>query len=230
MNMSFPPILIRGTSIITSFFVPLISWIITNIIPTKEAITGSEISTTVYAMKTACRLSLRKKGEKEKAIFRYAHGSGPPHGACDGRGHVVELLVGHARVDAHPESVTHDAVGDVEVPHHAVGVTATNAVKAGMADDVAREEHPRLHTSRLDGEHNPLALRPLTAGHEETKPARLRVQGGFGKDEPVRDGLKRLSQIRPVVPAPLHEGGKLLELGAADGRLQVRRLEVVAKV
>ena len=31
-----------------------ISWIITNIIPTKEAITGLEISATVYAMKTDC--------------------------------------------------------------------------------------------------------------------------------------------------------------------------------
>ena len=36
---------------------------------TKEAITESEISTTVYAMKTDCRLSLRKKDEKEKAIL-----------------------------------------------------------------------------------------------------------------------------------------------------------------
>ena len=48
-------------SIITSFFVPLISWIITNIIPTKEAITESEISATAYAMKTVCRSSQKGK-------------------------------------------------------------------------------------------------------------------------------------------------------------------------
>ena len=58
------------------------------------------------------------------------------HSLDDGFGHIVDHIVGHARIDTHPEGVVHDEIGAGQIPHHTVGIGAADLVEAGMLDQV----------------------------------------------------------------------------------------------
>ena len=92
-----------------------------------------------------------------------------------------------------------------------------------MLDQITAEQQTRLYTLILHEERYGVALQPAFGpyGDQETKPARLAVFGGFRKNQPICKWLQRLAKIGPVMPAPLDERRKLLELLAADGSLHI---------
>ena len=134
--------------------------------------------------------------------------------------HIVDLLCRHARVDAEPESIAHDAVGRRKLADDAVAAFRfAQAVKARMLDEVARKEHARLYAVRFESTDDRLSFDALAAGQEEAEPARLTVRTRLGQDEFFFDAAKRRLEACKVLPALFDEGGQLLELCAADRRL-----------
>lgn len=147
-------------------------------------------------------------------------------------GHVVDHLVGHAGVNADPESIVHDKVGVGQLARHAVGVGAADLVKAGVLDEVAAEQQTGLHVVALHIAGHGVAVQTALRldRDQEAEPGRAAVGSRFRQDQLVGGGLQRGAQAVPVVAAALDEGRELLQLLAADGGLHVGDLEVIAKV
>ena len=99
-----------------------------------------------------------------------------------------------------------------------------------MLCQVAREQHAGLHTLLLDIAHQRIAVHAFPAGDQETEPAGIGIRAGLRKDQAVLRSLQRRLQKSKVLFPALHEGGEFLQLGAADGSLHVRGLQVVAEV
>lgn len=145
--------------------------------------------------------------------------------------HIIQLLIRHARIDADPEGIVHDAVGILETADDAVAFFClTHLVEAWVLDEVAGKEHAGLDAFALDVRHDFLAVDAFATGHEEAEPARVAVCAWFRQDELVLDVLQAVLEIVEVVTAALDEAREFLELGAADSGLHVRDVQVQAKV
>lgn len=80
--------------------------------------------------------------------------------------HIIQLLIRHARIDADPEGIVHDAVGILEAADDAVAYSRlTHLVEARVLDEVAGEEHAGLDAFTLDVRHDFLAVDAFAAGH-----------------------------------------------------------------
>ncbi len=168
----------------------------------------------------------------------------------DGFDDVIEHFAGEAGVGADEERLVHDFVGTGQVADDTEGLRAIllQLHQDRLADQIAPEEHPAVDlrsvevprkfeffegSGRFDPEHKskPGADRAVAGGvpgEAFRSPA-----SGMGGEHEIKELLEvteSISEVFPVVDPGLDEGGEFLELGAADGGLDVQGLQVVAKV
>ena len=99
-----------------------------------------------------------------------------------------------------------------------------------MLCQISREKHAGLDAASFDMLHQGIAVHARAAGDQEAEPAGIRCRTGLRKDQSVLRSRQRRLQPGKVVLSPLHEGGELVQLGAADAGLHVRGLQIVAEV
>ena len=66
--------------------------------------------------------------------------------------HIINHLVGHARVQPNPKCVAHYPIGVLERADHSIVLTPppTEKIEARMLDQIAREKHARLNVFPFD--------------------------------------------------------------------------------
>ena len=98
-----------------------------------------------------------------------------------------------------------------------------------MAEQVAGKEVTRLNLMILQIRSQLVTriARILPHGDEESEPAGLRVLLRFWQQKSL-DALQTLIHGIEVLAATLHDEVEFLQLGAADSRLEVCSLEVIA--
>ena len=99
-----------------------------------------------------------------------------------------------------------------------------------MLRQIPSKEHPRLNAVLLNIAYNLCAFDTFAAGQKEAKPARSCVLRRLRQDKKVLHVYKCRTETREVVPPPLHKGRQFLQLRHADCRLQIRRLQIIAKM
>ena len=112
------------------------------------------------------------------------------------------------------------------------GDPALDTLEGGVTQEVATEEVARLHPVGLQepGELVPPEPRVLAHRDDEAEPRRVGVLWSVRQQEPVLERTQGFEQASVVGPPRGAELDEAAQLCAADRRLHVRRLEVVADV
>ena len=134
----------------------------------------------------------------------------------------------NARIDANEEGVVHDEIRVRQVPRNAMG----NVLICGVAQEIAAEEVSGLDAVGFQKCGQVVAGKTGLIFHcdDITEPGGIGILRGPGKDETVFVGFQNLGEFPEILFAPGDELLEFLELGAADGGLHVRHLEVIADV
>jgi len=138
------------------------------------------------------------------------------------------MFICNAWIEADEECVAHDEIRVRQVPGNAMG----DVLICGVAQEVTAKEIPRFDAVgfQICGDVVARETGAFPDGDHVTEP------GGFGilrspwQDETVFIGFQDLSEFLKILLALGDELLEFLELGAADGGLHVRYLEVVTDV
>lgn len=77
---------------------------------------------------------------------------------------------------------------------------------------------------------NLIPLHAFPARNQETEPAGPGMRAGFRKNQLFLCSLKSCLQAVEIVTAPLHKGWEFIQLGASNGGLHIRCLQVIPEM
>jgi len=137
----------------------------------------------------------------------------------------TQFFIPDAGVEANEEGVVHDEVCVRQVPRNAMG----NVLICGVAQKVAAEEVARFDAVGFQICSDVVAGEPgaFPDGEHVTKPGGIGILSGPGKDEIGFVGFIEFIEFVEVIFSSGDELLEFPELGAADGSLHGRHLEVV---
>ena len=142
--------------------------------------------------------------------------------------YISHLRLIDAGINTYEEGVVHDEIRVLQVPGYAMG----NILVGWVTQEIAAEEVSGLDAVGFQkcGQVVTRETGAFPDGDHVTEP------GGFGilrspwQDETVFIGFQDLSEFLKILFAPGDELIEFLELGATNGGLHIRHLEVVADV
>src|SRR5580698_1832172 len=142
--------------------------------------------------------------------------------------HVINHHLRYAGVEADPENVVHNKICVPQIANYA----PLNVTIGGLTKQVAAKEQAGGYVPRFQETYDLAAGCGciLANGERKTKPAWVRMFGGFGHDEDVVKIAERSVKCGEICAPSGDESGQLLELCDSDGGLQVSCLEVVTDV
>jgi hypothetical protein len=139
---------------------------------------------------------------------------------------VIKVDVCNAWIKTYKESVVHDEICVRQVP----GSAMRDVLICGMTQEIAAEEVSGLDAVGFQECGQVVAGKPGLIFHRDdiTEPGGIGVLRGSWKEETVFIGFQNLGEFPEILLAPGDELIEFPELGATDGGLHVRNLEVVA--
>ena len=99
-----------------------------------------------------------------------------------------------------------------------------------MLCQIACKQHSGLHALFLHIPDHLIPLHAFPARNQETEPAGPGMRAGFRKNQLFLCSLKSCLQAVEIVTAPLHKGWEFIQLGASNGGLHVRCLQVISEM
>ena len=99
-----------------------------------------------------------------------------------------------------------------------------------MLGQVSRKQHPGLDALALNVLNQAVPVHALPAGNEKAEPAGIGVLCRHRKNQLIRRILQVFPQAFKIMAPLFHKGGKLIQLGTADGRLHVGGLQIISKM
>lgn len=150
----------------------------------------------------------------------------PGHKAIEHGPDMIQSLVIDSGINADEESVAHDEICVRQVPRNAMG----DVLICGVTQEIAAEEVSGFDAVGFQKCGQVVAGKIGLIFHSDdiAEPGGIGILRGPGKDETVFEGFQDLGEFPEILLTPGDELVKFPELGATDGGLHVRDLEVVA--
>jgi len=138
---------------------------------------------------------------------------------------VIKVDVRNARIEANKKGVVHDEIRVCQVTRNAMG----DVQICGMTQEIAAKEVPGLDAVGFQICSDAVTGEPgaFPDCDHVTEPEGIGVLRGPGQDRAVGIGCQDLSEFLEIFFALDYELLEFLQLGAADGSLHVRYLEVI---